>query len=148
MEGRKLVCSSCFFKSSFALADSVRPCSWLGSYLRWLQIGLFLWLAKVAANLSQQRQQQHLQLQWHWLLRWWWQYGSGRGGSIRAAAASCTPTVGAAGCGLVGARGVLRLHPCSLCYALVQCAHCSGFALAARATRCQSPCVPESLNTQ
>ncbi len=50
-----------------------------GSHLRWLQIGLHPWLAELAANLPQQRQQQHWQMR-HWLLQWQWQCGRGSGG--------------------------------------------------------------------
>jgi hypothetical protein len=42
----------------------------------------------------------------------------GGGGSVGAAAAGCTLSVGAAGRGLVGVGGVLRLHPCGSHYAL------------------------------
>jgi hypothetical protein len=42
----------------------------------------------------------------------------GGGGSMGAAATGYTLTVGAAGRGMVGAGGVLRLRPCSLHYAL------------------------------
>jgi hypothetical protein len=96
----------------------MHPCLWLGSHLRWLQIGLRPWLAKAAANLPQQRQQQHLQLWWHRLLQWQQQRGSSRCNSARAAVAGCTLTVGAAGRGLDGAGGVRRLCPCGSRYAL------------------------------
>jgi hypothetical protein len=53
----------------------------------------------------------------------------GGGGSVGAAAASCTLTVGAAGHGLVGAGGVLRLRPHGLHYALAARASPSRLAL-------------------
>ncbi len=89
----------------------------------------------MAANQLQQRQQQHWQL-WHQLL-----HGDG---SVGAAAAGCTLTVGAAGRGLVGAGGVLRFCPRGLRYALAAwalplwlglCPCRLGFAFAAGATR-------------
>jgi hypothetical protein len=64
-------------------------------------------------------------------------------GSVRAAVAGCTLTVGAAGRGLVGAGGELRLCPCGLHYALAAralpshlglCPPGLGFTLAACAT--------------
>ncbi len=51
------------------------------------------------------------------------------GGSVGAAAAGCTLTVGAAGPGLVGAGGLLRLHPFGLHYALAAQALPSRLAL-------------------
>jgi hypothetical protein len=52
---------------------------WVGSHPRWLQIGLRPWITEAAANLQQQRRQQHWQLR-HWLMQWRWQCGSGSGG--------------------------------------------------------------------
>ncbi len=61
-------------------SQTLRPrIVWVGSHLRWLQIGLRPWIAEAAANLPQQRRQQHWQLR-HRLLRWRWQCGSGSGG--------------------------------------------------------------------
>ncbi len=82
------------------------------------RLGRCPWLTKVAANLPQQRWQQHLQPRCHRLLRWRGQHGSGCGGRVGVAVAGCTLTIRAAGRSLVGAGCVLRLCPSSLCYTL------------------------------
>jgi hypothetical protein len=125
------MCGSFLFRNSFALTNSAPLCG-LGHISGGCRLGCALGLRK--------RQQ---------ICR---SSGSsigscgigccGGSGSVGAAVAGCTLRVGAAGRGLVGAGGVLRLCPCGLHYALAAQAlplrlvlhpHGSRYALAAHA---------------
>ncbi len=96
----------------------------------------------MAANLPQQRRQQHWQLQ-HWLLRWRWQCGSGSGGLHPNGRGSwARPGWGRRCAQALPLR--LALHPCGLGFALAACVTPSRlrlcprglrYALAAHATR-------------
>jgi hypothetical protein len=133
--GRKyIVCGSCLFKNSFALADSAPSC---GS-------GRISGGCRLGCALGSRKRQQICRSSGGSSIGSCGIGCCGGGGSVGAAAAGCTLTVGAAGRGLVGAGGVLRLRPRGSHYALAARAspsrlalrpRGSGFALAARASR-------------
>jgi hypothetical protein len=127
------VCGSCLFKNSFALADSAPSC---GS-------GRISGDCRLGCALGLRKRQQICRSSGGSSIGSCGIGCCGGGGSVGAAAAGCTLTVGAAGGGLVGAGGVLRLRPRSLHYALAAralpsrlglCPRGSRYALAARAS--------------
>ncbi len=121
-----VVCGSCLFKNSFALADSAPSCG-LGRISGGCRLGCALGLRK---------RQQICRSSGGSSIGSCGIGCCGGGGSVGAAAAGCTLTVGAAGSGLVGAEGVLRLCPRGSHYALAAWASPSRLALHPRGLGC------------